>query len=57
MSNVYVIDTGSREYYTVAADEYEAAEKVIALGEGFNYVEFFSDDLTDLPDDDSVVVE
>jgi hypothetical protein len=55
--NVYVIDTGTREYYTVAPDEFEAAEKVAALGEGFNYVEFFSDDLSDLPEDKSVVVE
>lgn len=53
---VYVVDTGSREVYLLAPDEFDAAERVAALGEGFNYVELYSEDPADLPDDESVVL-
>ena len=54
---VYVVDTGSREVYVLAPDEYDAAWRVADLGEGFNYVEFYSDDPADLPDDERVVIK
>jgi hypothetical protein len=50
--SVYVIDTGTNEYYTVAADEFAATEHAVALfGESILYVHWFSDDLTDVPTD------
>jgi len=53
---VYVVDTGQREIYVLAPDEFEAAEAVTALGEGFNYVEWFSDDPADVHEDNDLIV-
>lgn len=50
MKDVYVIDTGSEEVYTIAANECEAAEHVRAVLnlDTINYVEWYSDDPTDI---------
>lgn len=46
---MYVVDTGECEMYVIAADEFEAAEKVTALGEPIEYVEHYLD--TDDPNE------
>ena len=46
--SVYVVDTGEREIYVLADEDYEAAEHVAALGESVNYVEHYSDDPADI---------
>jgi hypothetical protein len=47
--SVYVVDTGERELYVLADEDYEAAELVAAVGESVNYAEFYSDDPDDIP--------
>jgi hypothetical protein len=53
--SVFVVDTGEREIYVVASAEWEAAEKVTALGEPFLYAEHFSDDEDDVYDTQALV--
>ena len=50
MTAVYVIDTGSEEVYTIAANECEAGEHVCAVMglDTINYVEWYSDDPSDI---------
>jgi hypothetical protein len=49
---VYVVDTGEREVYAIADEDYEAAEKVAAMGENVLYAEHYSDDDADINDID-----
>lgn len=51
MKSVYVVDTGKREVYVMAEHECEAAETVAAHGENVVYAEWFSDDITDAPEE------
>lgn len=46
---IYVVDTGEREIYVVADEDYEAAEQVAAMGENVLYAEHYSDDKEDMP--------
>lgn len=45
--DVYVVDTGERDIYVLANAEYEAAEKVAAMGENVVYAEWYSNDPED----------
>lgn len=49
MSKVFVVDTGEMDLYVIADENYEAGEAVAALGEDVVDVEFYSDDVTDVP--------
>lgn len=49
--NLYVVDTGTKELYVWAGSEAEAGELVCATGEPVAYVEFYSDDPADEPND------
>jgi hypothetical protein len=50
--DVYVVDTGEQEVYVIAANEFEACEKVMLNGDNIpgepvKYAEWFSNDPAD----------